>query len=349
LVLSLVQLDKRKDVFGFSALLRTKKDDFIYSFTAKDRKAALKHTLNTVPDLQEVGPLELVKDTKLSDELAHMEDRILIKAYRVGAVYAGLSIEENQMFGNNEPSEGFRTFMGWLGKHIKLKGYKGFKGGLDVEHNTTGTHSYVTDAHGFDIMFHVSTELPHSSFNPQQVERKRHIGNDVVVIIYQDGPTAKPFSPTSITSKFNHVYIVVQAVHSAGEEAAVGGAAKAPRRNSRATKGKRAIEVEEDATTGRSAVGGGSANGGKLQYRVAVVSKHGVHSHGPVLPDPNHLWDLDDVFRQFLLTKIVNAERAAYYAPGFGQARTRRLWLKSMLEKYGSAPKAGAAANSLDG
>jgi RAP1 GTPase activating protein 1 len=347
-------LDKHKDKFNFSMLLRTKKDDFIHSFAAKDRKAALKHAASTIPDLQGQEPLTLVKDAALSDELSHMEDRMLIKAYRVGVVYAGLSVDENQMFSNNEPSEGFKTFMGWLGQHIKLKGYKGFKGGLDVEHNTTGTHSYVADCQGFDIMFHVSTELPLSTVNPQQVERKRHIGNDVVVIVYQDGPTAKPFTASSITSKFNHVYIVVQAIpttqKTAGANASTPNGKSSANRPSRgASKRRNAVEIESDAVASTSA-STASAPGEKLKYRVAVVSKHGVQPHGPVLPDPDHVWSLDDIFRNFLLTKIVNAERAAYYAPGFGQARTRRLWLKSLMEKYGPPPKAGATRpNTLDG
>lgn len=333
IALSLVQLDKRKGGYGFSILLRTKKDDFIYTFTAKDKKAAIKHAYKVSPDLAG-AQLEAVKDSALSEELMHMEDRILIKAYRVGAVYAGISIDENTMFSNNEPSEGFKTFMGWLGKHIKLKGWKGFKGGLDVEHNTTGTHSYFTDSHGFDIMFHTSTELPFSSVNPQQVERKRHIGNDVVVIIYQDGPSPKPFKATGIASKFNHVYIVVQAIEDRGDAPPTSARA----RRVAARKSKRAVEVETEAIAPSSPRSRGS---GKMQYRVAVVSKHGVKMHGPVLPDPEHIFSLDDNFRQFLLTKIINAERAAYYAPGFAQTRTRRLWLKSLLEKYGPPPKPG--------
>lgn len=333
IALSLVQLDKRKGGYGFSILLRTKKDDYIYTFTAKDKKAALKYAYNISPDLAG-AQLEAVKDTALADELMHMEDRILIKAYRVGVVYAGLSVDENTMFSNNEPSEGFKSFMGWLGKHIKLKGWKGFKGGLDVEHNTTGTHSYFTDAHGFDIMFHTSTELPFSTVNPQQVERKRHIGNDVVVIIYQDGPTAQPFKATSIASKFNHVYIIVQAVDHNSDAPPTSARA----RRVAARKSKRGVEVEAEAIAPSSPRSRGN---GKLQYRVAVVSKHGVKMHGPVLPEPDHIFNLDDTFRQFLLTKIINSERAAYYAPGFAQTRTRRLWLKSMLEKYGPPPKAG--------
>ena len=366
-VVSLVQLDKRKQGYAYSALVRTKKDDLHCSFAAKDKKAAQKYLLRTVPDLQGVGGLTLVKDPSLSDELAHMEDRMLIKAYRVGVVYAGLSVHENEMFSNAEPSPGFVHFMDWLGTHIKLKGYKGFKGGLDVEHNTTGTHSYVTAVQGFDIMFHVSTELPLSTHNPQQVERKRHIGNDVIVIIYQDGPTAQPFAATNITSKFNHVYIVVQAipdetssttadntrttastVPTAGQDATV--PPRPRRRPSKSKKHSTTIEVEEEGVAMYPNNQHKASTALPTEFKMAVVSKHGVHAHGPVLPDPEHIWQLDDTFRNFLLTKVVNAERAAYYAPGFGQSRTRRLWLKSLLEKYGSSPKHGSTPlNSLDG
>jgi hypothetical protein len=50
-------------------------------------------------------------------------------------------------------------------------------------------------------------------FNPkdeQQIGRKRHIGNDVVVLVFVSGKT--PFSPISIQSQFNNAFIVVQLV-----------------------------------------------------------------------------------------------------------------------------------------
>lgn len=50
-------------------------------------------------------------------------------------------------------------------------------------------------------MFHVATLLPLSKEDLQQVEKKRHIGNDICVIIFKDGFT--PFSPNMLTSEFN--------------------------------------------------------------------------------------------------------------------------------------------------
>jgi len=59
-------------------------------------------------------------------------------------------------------------------------------------------------------MYHVSTLLPHYEADAQQLEKKRHIGNDIVVIIFQEGDT--PFDPTKIKSVFNHVFIVIRPI-----------------------------------------------------------------------------------------------------------------------------------------
>lgn len=41
-----------------------------------------------------------------------------------------------------------------------------------------------------------------------QLQRKRHIGNDIVAIVFQEENT--PFVPDMIASNFLHAYIVVQ-------------------------------------------------------------------------------------------------------------------------------------------
>lgn len=44
-----------------------------------------------------------------------------------------------------------------------------------------------------------------------QLLRKRHIGNDIVTIVFQE-PGAHPFTPKVIRSQFQHVFIVVRAI-----------------------------------------------------------------------------------------------------------------------------------------
>ena len=50
-------------------------------------------------------------------------------------------------------------------------------------------------------MFHVSTLLPYYPRDEQQVERKRHLGNDIVVIVFVE-PGAQ-FDPTPMKTQFN--------------------------------------------------------------------------------------------------------------------------------------------------
>lgn len=59
-----------------------------------------------------------------------------------------------------------------------------------------------------EIMFHVSTMLPYSRNDTTQIQRKRHIGNDIVAIVFQEENT--PFHPSMIKSSFLHVFLVVQ-------------------------------------------------------------------------------------------------------------------------------------------
>ncbi|GIY62126.1 hypothetical protein CEXT_71481 [Caerostris extrusa] len=76
-----------------------------------------------------------------------------------------------------------------------------------VSCDMTGKYSAYTIYEGHEIMFHVSTLLPYSKDNRQQVERKRHIGNDIVNIIFLEGTHLDHvnFKPTMIKSQFTRI------------------------------------------------------------------------------------------------------------------------------------------------
>lgn len=59
-------------------------------------------------------------------------------------------------------------------------------------------------AHFINLIFF----CPLLSFPPQLL-RKRHIGNDIVTIIFQE-PGALPFTPQNIRSHFQHVFVIVR-------------------------------------------------------------------------------------------------------------------------------------------
>ncbi|KNE67585.1 hypothetical protein AMAG_12037 [Allomyces macrogynus ATCC 38327] len=232
-------------------------------------------------------PVELLKqgrDPGLPNELLAMEERQVIRSYKFGLGYLrhGQTTEEH-MFSNTEGAPSFKEFLNFLGEKIALKGWKGYRAGLDVQNDQTGKHSVYTKWQGYEIMFHVSAYLPHTANDKQQLEKKRHIGNDIVVLVFQDGDAQ--FQLPTLTSRQNHVVI---AVRPEGEK-----------------------------------------------YVIASCYKNGVPHFHPEIPDPPH-FSRDAVGRDFLLHKLVNAERASYKSPSFAPkiSRTRNVLLLDVAERF---------------
>lgn len=125
--------------------------------------------------------------------------------------------KEEDMFGNFTSTPAFDHFLEGMGHKVTLSGYQGFAGGLDTRGtNSTGTHSYVHDWPGvgqsgpFQIMYHVSPLLPHGEAD-QNLAKKRHIGNDIVAIVFQEDGS-KPFLATTIKSNYLQIIIVVRSI-----------------------------------------------------------------------------------------------------------------------------------------
>ncbi|XP_072175263.1 rap1 GTPase-activating protein 1-like isoform X3 [Diadema setosum] len=148
---------------------------------------------------------------KGSELIVSYDEHSFVNKFKFGVVYQcfGQTTEE-EMFGNRNSSPALDEFLEMLGEKVELKNFSGFRGGLDVNHGQTGTHSIYCKYHTNEIMFHVSTMLPYTEGDAQQLQRKRHIGNDIVAIIFQEENT--PFVPDMIASNFLHAYIIVQVI-----------------------------------------------------------------------------------------------------------------------------------------
>ncbi|KAJ7335863.1 hypothetical protein JRQ81_013804 [Phrynocephalus forsythii] len=151
---------------------------------------------------------------KASQLIAVFDEHVISNNFKFGVIYqkTGQTTEE-EVFSNTEESLGFLEFLELLGDRIQLQDFHGFRGGLDVTRGQTGTESVYTNFRGKEIMFHVSTMLPFTEGDAQQLQRKRHIGNDIVAIVFQDENT--PFVPDMIASNFLHAYVAVQLHHGA--------------------------------------------------------------------------------------------------------------------------------------
>ncbi|KAG7226753.1 hypothetical protein INR49_014102, partial [Caranx melampygus] len=225
---------------------------------------------------------------KASRLIVTFDEHVISNNFKFGVIYQKFGqTSEEELFGNMEESPAFVEFLEFLGHKIELHDFKGFRGGLDVTHGQTGTESVYTNFHNKEIMFHVSTKLPYTEGDSQQLQRKRHIGNDIVAIVFQEENT--PFVPDMIQSNFLHAYVVVQ--------------------------------VENACTD-------------NVTYKVSVTARDDVPFFGPALPDPA-IFKKGPEFREFLFTKLINAEYACYKAEKFAklEERTRSALLETLYEE----------------
>ncbi|XP_061589764.1 GTPase-activating Rap/Ran-GAP domain-like protein 3 isoform X5 [Cololabis saira] len=228
-------------------------------------------------DRFERGPREIL-NPEIQKDLLVLEEQEGSVNFKFGVLYAkDGQLTDDEMFSNETGSEHFEKFLNLLGDTITLQGWAGYRGGLDTKNDTTGIKSIYTVYQGHELMFHVSTMLPYSKENKQQVERKRHIGNDIVTIVFQEGDDASSsFKPSMIRSHFTHIFALVR------------------------------YNSQNDS------------------YRLKIFSEESVPLFGPPLPSPPVFTDHQE-FRDFLLVKLINGEKATLETPTFAQKRQRTL------------------------
>ncbi|XP_015263142.1 PREDICTED: signal-induced proliferation-associated 1-like protein 3, partial [Gekko japonicus] len=247
---------------------------------------------------EKLGPVAVsLRREKLEDHREHgpqYQYRIIFRTselcrkHKVGILYCKASqSSEEEMYNNEEAGPALEEFLELLGEKVCLRGFSKYAAQLDTKTDSTGTHSLYTTYQGYEIMFHVSTMLPYTPNNRQQLLRKRHIGNDIVTIIFQE-PGALPFTPQNIRSHFQHVFVIVRAQNPCTEN---------------------------------------------VCYSVAVTRSKDVPPFGPAIPS-RATFRKSDVFRDFLLAKVINAENAAHKSDKFHTmaTRTRQEYLKDLAE-----------------
>ncbi|CAK9801968.1 Rap1 GTPase-activating protein 1 [Anthophora quadrimaculata] len=233
-------------------------------------------------------PLTLGQLPDTQDELLKLDQVFIKSELKVGVLY----VQENQcteeeILDNHKNSPLFDEFLQILGDKIRLRNFDKYKGGLDTIHDLTGLYSVYTNWRGIEIMYHVSTFLPNETHDEQRVQKKRHIGNDIVCVVFLEADKT-PFNPACMKSHFLYTFILVRV---------------SPRIKRKVTR-----------------------------YEVSVATRDEVGAYKPYLWEQN-VFKKGPMFREWLLTKIVNGERASYSAPKFAkmQERTRTQMLEDIV------------------
>ncbi|KAH9867436.1 hypothetical protein IAQ61_008030 [Plenodomus lingam] len=154
-------------------------------------------------------PIPLPDDDMTRRAIASLDRIATIDSYKVGVIYiAEGQTNERDIFMNDIGSPAYTSFVNDLGTLCRLKGAKFNTGGLDTREDVDGEFTYCWRDRCMELVFHITTMMPTNRDDDMTYpNKKRHIGNDFVNIIFND--SGLPYNFDTFPSAFNYVHIVI--------------------------------------------------------------------------------------------------------------------------------------------
>ncbi|KAL5604204.1 uncharacterized protein BROUX77_004390 [Berkeleyomyces rouxiae] len=154
-------------------------------------------------------PVLLPDDEPTARTIRSFDRNLSIDGHKIGVVYIGENqTHETEILANVSGSSDYVTFVNGLGTLTRLRGATFNTQGLDREYDTDGKFAFCWRDRVSEIVYHVTTQMPtNTEIDPQLINKKKHIGNDFVNIIWND--SGLPFKFDTFPSDFNYVNIVI--------------------------------------------------------------------------------------------------------------------------------------------
>ncbi|XP_043945122.1 tuberin isoform X2 [Protopterus annectens] len=132
--------------------------------------------------------------------------------HKIGVVYVGEGQINNEVaiLANEYGSFRYAQFLTGLGKLIYLKDCDPdqiFLGGLD-QYGDDGQFTYCWHDDIMQAIFHIATLMPNKDSDRGCCNKKRHIGNDFVIVVYND--SGEEYKLGTIKGQFNFVEVIIK-------------------------------------------------------------------------------------------------------------------------------------------
>ncbi|KAJ8119395.1 hypothetical protein ONZ43_g3646 [Nemania bipapillata] len=166
--------------------------------------------LSSMPQYNDMSRPVPLPDNDAVDRAIRVFDRnSTLDGHKVGVIYIGENqVDEVEILANVSGSSDYVEFLNGLGTLTKLKGATFDLQGLDRVYGMDGEYTFCWRDRVTELVFHVTTQMPTNLENdPRCNQKKQHIGNDYVNIIFND--SGFPFKFDTFPSEFNYVYIVI--------------------------------------------------------------------------------------------------------------------------------------------
>eukprot|EP01125_Pyxidicula_operculata_P019231 TRINITY_DN6959_c0_g1_i1.p1 TRINITY_DN6959_c0_g1~~TRINITY_DN6959_c0_g1_i1.p1 ORF type:complete len:1873 (-),score=329.46 TRINITY_DN6959_c0_g1_i1:121-5739(-) len=160
-----------------------------------------------------VEKAQLLESSDGLERALNVLDRSLtVEGYSVGVVYIGHGqTKEDQILSNTYGSPQYTEFLRGLGSMVRLSecSQDTYTAGLDRSTDCLdGQFSILWKNEVKQVMFHVATLMPNRPGDLSYTNKKQHIGNDMVNIVYNDNINT-PYDPDTLKGQFNFVIIEV--------------------------------------------------------------------------------------------------------------------------------------------
>ncbi|XP_076998273.1 tuberin isoform X5 [Tamandua tetradactyla] len=131
--------------------------------------------------------------------------------HKIAVLYVGEGQSDSELaiLSNEHGSYRYTEFLAGLGKLIELKDCqpdKVYLGGLDVC-GEDGQFTYCWHDDIMQAVFHIATLMPTKDVDKHRCDKKRHLGNDFVSIVYND--SGENFKLGTIKGQFNFVHVII--------------------------------------------------------------------------------------------------------------------------------------------
>ncbi|CAG2164408.1 unnamed protein product [Oppiella nova] len=135
-------------------------------------------------------PILLSKNEAIDRSLKVLDRITPYETHKIGVLYVGPGQEKDKTAILSNPFGSLRyiKFLRGLGKMIRLQDADSqvtYVGGLDLK-GQDGKYAIAWEDNLMQVIFHVSTLMPTSDNDPNCNNKKRHIGNDSVCIVYNE-------------------------------------------------------------------------------------------------------------------------------------------------------------------
>lgn len=158
-------------------------------------------------DLEQYRPLPQTR--QFLGLAAELDTLPVVDCHKIGVVYvAARQTHETVILQNTFGSPDYTEFLAGLGQLRCTKDSNVYLGGLDRHGNLDGKFAYTWTDDSDHIVFHIATLMPNHSHDNQANEKKKHIGNTYVRIVWNDSEI--DYAIETISGDFNFVNILIQ-------------------------------------------------------------------------------------------------------------------------------------------